>query len=157
MLASGSEDATVRLWDVASGEQRAVLRGHTAYVENLTFYPDGLRLVSSAANQELHLWDVKSGASLGSPTSPSWRQITRWPRHPGGPVADLALSDDGALVARGGDDGVLRLWDVTTGRELGAFDWGLGPVYAAAFAPDGMTIAVGGRDFRVVIWDVDLS
>jgi WD40 repeat protein len=70
-------------------------------------------------------------------------------------AAPLALSADAALLATGGESGVVRIWEVASGRELAAFDWGIGPVYAAAFAPDGMTAAAAGRDFNIVVWDLE--
>jgi hypothetical protein len=48
----------------------------------------------------------------------------------------------------------VRLWDIDSGRQRAAFDWGIGKVYAVAFAPDGMRAAAGGQQ-NIVVWDVD--
>jgi WD40 repeat protein len=62
----------------------------------------------------------------------------------------LTCAADGKALATGGADGVVRVWETATGRELAAFDWGIGPVDTAAFAADGMTAAAAGRDYHIV-------
>ena len=68
-LASGSEDDTVKLWDVATGRNIAILRGHTDYVTSVAFSPDGKTLASGSDDQTVKLWDVATHtntATLGS-------------------------------------------------------------------------------------------
>ena len=57
-LASGSGDDTVRLWEVATGQQQAVLEGHTAHVSSVSFSPDGLTLASGSNDGTTLLWDM---------------------------------------------------------------------------------------------------
>jgi WD40 repeat protein len=148
-LASGAEDDTVRLWDVATGAQQAVLRGHGGWVNGLAFSPDGAILVTAGGEgrRRLRRWDVATGREL---TPAAWRRPQLAAGQP------VALSPDGTLQLSGGEDGIVRLREFATGRELAAFDWGFGPVYTVAFATDGMTAAAAGRDFRVFVWDLDL-
>jgi predicted NACHT family NTPase len=65
ILASGSSDATIKLWDVASGQLQATLEGHTSAVESVAFSPDGQTLAShqafNSANTTIKLWDVVTG------------------------------------------------------------------------------------------------
>jgi WD40 repeat protein len=57
-LASASDDKTVKLWDVASGKERATLQGHTQAVMSVAFSPDGRTLTSASNDKTVKLWDV---------------------------------------------------------------------------------------------------
>jgi WD40 repeat protein len=61
---------------------------------------------------------------------------------------------DGNSLLTAGNDGFVRLWDIA-GRELQAFDWGIGKLYCEAFSPDGLMCAACGEKGQVVVWDVD--
>jgi WD40 repeat protein len=58
MLASGGEDATVRLWQVTAGKALAVVRGHLDYVQAVAFAPDGLTVASGGRDRTIRLWDL---------------------------------------------------------------------------------------------------
>ena len=60
-LASGSSDNTIRLWDVKTGAESALLEGHSGWVFALCVLPDG-RLASGSRDNTIRLWDVKTGA-----------------------------------------------------------------------------------------------
>ncbi len=64
VLASVSHDKTVRLWAVASGTERAVLRGHENWVYACAFSPDGQLLASASWDNTLRLWNVENGAAI---------------------------------------------------------------------------------------------
>jgi WD40 repeat protein len=63
-LASGSEDQTVRLWNITSGECFNTLQGHTNWVYSVSFSPQGNILASGSADGKIKLWDVKTGECL---------------------------------------------------------------------------------------------
>ena len=66
-------------------------------------------------------------------------------------VNSVAFSPDGSKLAAGGTDGILRLWDVTSGAVLAQSEKG-GYIASVAFAPDGANVAYGGADKLVTIW-----
>ena len=61
-LASASEDGTLRLWDVATGEPLKTLTGHTQWVSSIAFSPDGQTLASGSADGTVLLWDLTFAA-----------------------------------------------------------------------------------------------
>src|SRR4051794_33422329 len=90
LLASGGRDGRVRLWDVASGRERAVLPGHTEWVLGVAFTRDGRVLASGGGDRIVRLWDVASG-----------RERATFPRRHPSSVVSLAYSPDGRAVALG--------------------------------------------------------
>src|SRR5258706_188750 len=60
-LASGSEDKTIKLWDVATGKAGGTLKGHTDWVRTVAFSPDGKMLASGSRDTTIKLWDVATG------------------------------------------------------------------------------------------------
>jgi WD40 repeat protein len=74
-----------------------------------------------------------------------------------GAVYAVAFSPTGDLVASGGADGIVRLWDTSTGNPLRTLTGHKDAVHAAAFSPDGCMIASAGEDGTVHVWGAELS
>lgn len=129
LLATGSIDATVRLWDVETRALRFTLRGHADGVRTVAFSRDGRTLASASPDRTVRLWDVATGAE---------RAVLH------GCTGDaLAFSADGAVLAAGGIDDVVRLWQTQTGGEREVLRTGRNNVRSIAFSPDGRWMAVG--------------
>jgi len=68
LIASGSKDSTVRLWDAATGAPRGEpLEGHSDSVYSVAFSPDGKLVASGSGDKTVRLWDAATGAPHGEP------------------------------------------------------------------------------------------
>jgi WD40 repeat protein len=65
----------------------------------------------------------------------------------------LAYSDDGRLLARGGEDGVIRVWDLRTSQEIGSFSGHRGSLVSLCFSPDGRRLLTASSDTTAIVWD----
>lgn len=134
-LASGSDDRTIRLWDVTSGVETGRLEGHTSTVNFLAVLPDG-RLASATAGA-IKLWDLKSGTETAGLVG-----------HAGG-VDALAILPAG--LASGGVDAAIRLWDAHSGNEVARLEGHTGTIYSLAALPGSRLASAGSGTIR--LWD----
>src|SRR5262249_30254173 len=142
-LASGSGDATIRLWDVRTGQEALTLRGHLAAVASLAFSPDGHQLVSAAFDRNIRVWDAQPLKAEPDELDRGCRTL----RGHGGLVTSVAFSPkDGGVLASAGADGRVQLWNPWTGKPLRALDSQTGFVQALAFSPDGRLLVTAGGD-----------
>jgi WD40 repeat protein len=152
-LASGSNDRTVKLWDVATGRELSTLDGHAGEVESVAFSADGRVLASATAGGTLvlgpgdntptiRLWDIATGREL--------RKLTG---NTSG-ISSLAFDPRGLTLASGSYDRTVKLWDAATGRTIRTLTGHTDAVTSVAFSPDGRTLASGSYDRTVKLWDV---
>jgi WD40 repeat protein len=181
-IVSGSEDATVRIWDAATGREKLTLTGHTRPVRSVAISADGRCIVSASFDRTVKVWDAATG-----------REKFTFTGHTG-PVFSVAVSGDGRRAASASVDLTAKVWDTATGREIltlpgepGAVPgvalssdgrhvvsagWGTAKVwevqtggeeatltghtdlvYHLAISPDGQRIVTGSFDARVKVWD----
>ena len=141
-LASGSDDNTIKLWDVQSGKLTTTLEGHSNWVYSVAFSPDGKTLASGSYDNTIKLWDVQSGKLTTTLEGHSNR------------VNSVAFSPDGKTLASGSSDKTIKLWDVQSGKLTTTLEGHSGTVYSVAFSPDGKTLASGSSDKTIKLWDV---
>jgi WD40 repeat protein len=101
LLATGSEDATVRLWTASAARALGQpLQGHRAAVTGVALSPDGATLASADEAGTVRLWDVRTRRQLGEPLLGHSGRVTA-----------VRFSPDGKRLASAGEDGTIRLWD----------------------------------------------
>ncbi len=145
-LASAGADATVRLWNLDTGQQIGnPLEGHTNWVWRVAFSPDGQRLASAGFDGTVRLWKPDTGQQIGNPLD----------RHTGGAYA-VAFSPDAQRLASAGHDRSVRLWNPDTGQQIGnPLEGHTGAVTAVAFSPDAQRLASAGHDGTIRLWNPD--
>jgi WD40 repeat protein len=141
-LATASEDRTVKLWDVATGEVVRTLRGHGDTVFAVAFSPDGSTLASASGDETVRLWDARTG------------ELRRTFRGHGDRVLCVAFSPDGRHVASGGEDEKILVWDAKTGQVIHHAEAGGQFVNAVVFSPDRRHLAWAGDGKVVTLWDL---
>ena len=147
MLASGSFDRMVRLWDVSTG-QLAVepLVGHTDWVRSVAFNPDGTILASGSQDGTLRLWDTKTGQPMSEPLKGYADKVT-----------SVAFSPDGKELASGASNGTVELWDIngqpiTSTLLSGHTGW----IQYLIFSADGKKLYSNSPgDATIIFWDLE--
>ena len=137
-LASGSDDTTIKLWNVKTGNLLQTLTGRS---NSVAYSPDGQTL-ASGSGYGIELWNVKTGNLLQTLTAHS------------NTVNSVAYSPDGQTLASGSSDDTIKLWNVKTGNLLQTFTGHSYSVHSVAYSPDGQTLASGSSDRTIKLWNV---
>ena len=148
MLASGSEDKTVHLWDTLKRAKHATLKGHKQWITAGAFSADGKTVASGDANKIIKLWDVSTGDERATLKGHK-NTINALTFAPDGPSPY-----SGCLVS-GSADGTIRFWNPNTGQELLTFatghtEW----VKAVAFSENDTTLASATFNGTVEVWNL---
>lgn len=142
LIASGSEDKTIKLWDGRTGRLLRTFNGHELGVTAVAFSADERLIASGSADKTVRLWDAAQG---GRPL----RSLAGHSEN----ITAIAFSNDGGRIVSGSDDRSLKLWDVSTGRRLLNFTGHRESVVAVSFSPDGRRLISGSKDGTLRIWN----
>jgi WD40 repeat protein/tRNA A-37 threonylcarbamoyl transferase component Bud32 len=147
-LITGKFDSIIKVWDLDTGAEVRVLKGHTHQVTSLACSPDGKLLASSSTDAkglgELKVWDLRTGKVICSFKGHT-REVTR-----------LLFSPDGSRLVSASVDQTIRIWDPTTGEPAGSFMGHRKGVDGLVFSPDGKRLASAAGD-EVKVWDVSIG
>jgi WD40 repeat protein len=137
--------ASISIYDL--DESRFVVHTpilHGNDIDTLIYSPDGKRIVSSASDRSIIVWDAESGEQIGKTIFGEDRMIA------------TAISPDGSLLASGGwGEGRVSLWDLSTGQLIGLPLQGTGnPIYKLAFSDDSNILVAGDDAGNIMFWDI---
>jgi WD40 repeat protein len=121
---SGSEDQTLRLWDLGTGQTLLALEGHLGVVRAVAITSDGRWAVSASDDRTLRLWDLSSGQTL---------LVLKG--HTSG-VSAVVIKPNGRRAISASNDNTLRLWDLSSGQTTRILEGHTWAVNAVAVMPD---------------------
>jgi WD40 repeat protein/serine/threonine protein kinase len=140
MLASGSKDKSIKIWDLATGKSIRTFDGDSSTIWSVAFDSKGTQLVTGTGFWRVMLWDLKTGKSIQSLDHAA-------------SVWSVAISPDGQLLASSSGDKTTKIWDATNGKLIYNLPDHTEFVYSVAFSPDGKTLVSASKDKTITIVD----
>ena len=141
LLASGSRDYTVKLWDAETGAEKRTFIGHWGRLFSVDFNRDGRLLASGGSDGTVRIWDVKSGEEIHTLTG-----HTDF-------VTSVVFFPTANTVVSASNDNTIRLWDADTGDHLRTVNAHADRINYLAFSRDGTILASSSYDSTIRLWD----
>ncbi|HEX5735508.1 MAG TPA: caspase family protein [Blastocatellia bacterium] len=143
LVASSSTDGQIKLWDTATGNEVRAFSGSAMPINDVAFSQDGKSLILGGRNAA-SLWEMASGGVRRAVALPDDYAADSWS---GMPSSSRMLSRDGRLMVSGSSEGVAKVWDVTTGREVQSVSLPQGKELGnTAFNSDGRLLVLVEKD-----------
>jgi WD40 repeat protein/actin-like ATPase involved in cell morphogenesis len=141
-LISGSNDQTIKVWQLSTGQNLRAFSGHTGAVQCVASSPDGRILVSGSDDKTVKIWENSPGQLLQTLSGHT------------GAVRCVAISPDGRTLVSGSQDATIMVWDVSTGKLVRTLSGHEGAVWSVAISPDRRTLVSGSQDATIKIWQL---
>jgi WD40 repeat protein/serine/threonine protein kinase len=139
---SGSQDTTLRLWDLTARACLWTAKGHEDEVSAVALTPDERFAVSGSRDRTLRLWDLATGRHIRV-----FRGHTDW-------VTAVAVTPNGRFIVSGSRDHTLRLWNIATGKCVWASQKHRSWITAVAVTPDGRFILSAHDEENLYLWNI---
>ena len=144
---SGSDDKTLRVWDLDTGQCIRTLEGHTGKVGAVSITPDGRIAVSGSFDHTVRVWDLHTGHCIGVLEGHT------------NCVRAVCITPDGRRAVSGsgcyeGKNSRVRVWDIDTGQCIRTLEGRWGNVGAVFISPDGRTAVSASEDMTLRTWDL---
>jgi len=140
-LATASEDATARVFEISTGRTITVLKGHTHRVVDVDFTPDGSKVVTASLDNTARLWDAATGALIQTFEGHTFE------------IRRAHLDRTGTRLVTASGDNTARIWDIATGETLQVFKGHADTIDEAGFSPDGASVVTASTDHTAGLWD----
>lgn len=141
LVATGSEDQSVRVWDANTGSEQLRVKCEAGPANSVTFTPDDARLIF-ACGSKAEVVDARTGKSLFELAGHTDE------------VSSVAVSADGSRIVTGSDDHTARVWDAASGALVAVLAGHTGPVSGVAISADGGLAVTASADATAIIWNV---
>jgi WD40 repeat protein len=142
-IVSGSEDHTIKVWELSTGQEIRTLAGHAGFfVRSIAISPDG-KFLASAGDDIIKLWDVETGEEIRTLSGHS------------SIIQRLVFSPDGKVLVSAGNDKTIKFWNPNTGEVMGTLSANH-LIEALTISPDGQIIASGDGDLKAKLYTVKL-
>ncbi|HHP7245454.1 MAG TPA: protein kinase domain-containing protein [Elainellaceae cyanobacterium] len=141
-LISGSEDTTIKLWNLRTGEEVRTLTGHGGPIQALAVNSNGKILASGSADNTIKLWNLETGAAI--------RTLTGHTSF----LNDVDFTPDGTTLVSASADKTIKLWDIATGDNIRTLTGHDSFVNDVAISPDGQTLISGSADNIIITWNI---
>ena len=138
---SSSRDNTLRLWEIATGECRRLIR-HSDGVYGVAITPDGRLVVSASDDKTVRVWELASRSCCGI-----FAGHTKW-------VYGVAITSDSRLAISASHDKTLRVWDIANGKCRRILSGHSDFVEGVAITPDGRLAVSASWDRTLRVWDI---
>ena len=141
LLASGSDDFTLCLWDPTSAKKPIIrMTGHQQPVNIVNFSPDGRYIASASFDKSVKVWNGRDGAFIAT-----FRSHV-------GPVYQVCWSSDSRLLVTGSRDSTVKIFSPATKKLVSDLPGHADEVYAVDWSPDGARVGSASKDKTVKIW-----
>ena len=182
-LISASEDATMRIWNITSGDLLSAVEGQDAAVYAAAWSPDAEQVLQAAGKEirvrsasmeileileghttevrhiewfgeEAHILSVGANGEMLLWDSTNWELIASNGDHTNAKQS-TAISPDGSKAVSGSNDGIVRVWEIASGNQLAVFNGHEGAINEVAWSADGANIATASDDGTAKIWEAE--
>ncbi|MDI6793489.1 MAG: pentapeptide repeat-containing protein, partial [bacterium] len=142
LIASGSGDKTIKLWEIKTGRLLNTLQGHEDTVNSVAISQEAGLIASGSWDNTIKLWEIKTG-----------RLLNTLQGHESS-VNSVAISQEAGLIASGSDDKTVKVWEIKTGRLLNALQGHKSYVKSVAISKGAGIIASGSEDNTIKLWEI---
>jgi hypothetical protein len=140
LLASGSSDGKIKLWNLETGELIRSLTGHQGAVQALAISPDGRQLISASQDAKLGIWELDRGQLMALVTAHTEA------------ITSLAMNREGSLLITGSLDRTAKIWDLQTRKSVATLTGHQAAVNSVTIGRSGELLATASADGTIHIW-----